>query len=66
VILPPFWAARPAPWFGFAESNFREKPVVSQWRYFDLLSAAMPEKVLDVITNLDRQVVIHACKKFWS
>ncbi len=25
VTLPPFWAARPAAWFAFAESKFREK-----------------------------------------
>ncbi len=29
VTLPPFWAARPAAWFAFAESKFREKAIIS-------------------------------------
>ncbi len=32
VILLPFWAARPAAWFVFAESKFREKTIISQRR----------------------------------
>jgi hypothetical protein len=37
---------RPAAWLAFAEIKFREKAVASQRRCFDLLLAAMPEKIL--------------------
>jgi hypothetical protein len=47
VILPPYWAARLAAWFAFAEGKFREKDIISQWRRFDVLLAAKPEKILD-------------------
>ena len=52
VTLPPFWAARPAAWFAFAESKFREKAIISQRRRFDLLLAAMPEKILDQVMDV--------------
>jgi hypothetical protein len=52
VILPPFWVASPAAWFAFAESKFREKAIISQWRRFDLLLAAMPEKILDQVMDV--------------
>jgi hypothetical protein len=39
VILLPFRAARPAAWFAFTESKFREKAIISQRRRFDLLLA---------------------------
>ncbi len=32
--------------------KFREKAVVSQWRRFNLLFAAMPEKILDLIMDV--------------
>ncbi len=52
VILLPFCAARPAAWFAFAESKFREKAIISQWRRFDLLLAAMPGKILDQVMDM--------------
>jgi len=52
VTLPPFWAARPAAWFAFAESKFREKAIISQRRRFDLLLAAMPERILDQVMDV--------------
>jgi hypothetical protein len=51
-ILPPFWAARPASWFAFAEGKFREKAIISQWRHLDLLLAAMSEKILDQVMDV--------------
>jgi hypothetical protein len=35
--------------FDFAESKFREKAIIYQWRRFDLLSAAMPEKIFFIL-----------------
>jgi hypothetical protein len=52
VVLPPFWASRPAAWFAFAESKFRQKAVDSQRKMFDLLLAALPEKVLDQVMDV--------------
>jgi hypothetical protein len=52
VILPAFWKARPAAWFAFAESQFREKAIISQRSRFDLLLAAMPEKILDQVMDV--------------
>jgi hypothetical protein len=52
VILPPFWITRPAAWFVFAESKFREKAIISQRRRFDLLLAALPERVLDQVMDV--------------
>jgi hypothetical protein len=49
IILPPFWAARPVSLFAFAESKLNEKTIISQRRRFDLLLAAMPEKILDQV-----------------
>jgi hypothetical protein len=43
---------RPAAWFAFAKSKFREKTVVSQRRCFNLPLAAMPEKTLDQINEV--------------
>jgi hypothetical protein len=51
TILLPFWVARPAAWFAFAESKFRENAVFSQEQRFNLLLAAMPEKILDQIMD---------------
>jgi hypothetical protein len=42
--------------FAFVESEFREKAAVSQWRSFNLLLAAMPEKVLDTDHGRDREL----------
>ncbi len=52
VTLLPFCVARPATWFAFAASKFREKAIISQWRRFDLLLAAMPEKILDQVMDV--------------
>jgi hypothetical protein len=38
-------------WFAFAESKFREKTIISQWRRFELLLAAMLEKVLEQVMD---------------
>jgi hypothetical protein len=50
VTLPPFWVARPVAWF--AESKFREKAIIPQRRRFDLLLAAMPEKIFDQVMDV--------------
>jgi hypothetical protein len=50
--LLPFWAARPAAWFAYAESKFCKKAVTSQQRHFDLLLAAILEKILDNIMDV--------------
>jgi hypothetical protein len=52
VILPPFWTTRPAAWFIFVESKFREKNIISQRRRFDFLLAALPERVLDQVMDV--------------
>jgi hypothetical protein len=52
VILPPFWVARPAAWFAFAESQFREKAIIFQRRRFDLLLATLPEKIRDQVMEV--------------
>jgi hypothetical protein len=65
-ILPPFWVARPAAWFTFAENKFCEKAVNSQRRHFDLLLAAIPEKILDnimdVVDNIPEDFRYHTLK----
>jgi hypothetical protein len=49
VILPLFWASRPAAWFGFARRRW-----FLRQRRFDLLLAAMPEKILvmNIVENM--------------
>jgi hypothetical protein len=47
--LLPFWAAKPAAWFAYAKSKFREKKVTSQQQHFDL---SIPEKILGNIMDV--------------
>jgi hypothetical protein len=61
VILMPFWAARPTARFAFAESKFQEKDIISKWQQFDLLLAAMPEKILDQVIDPAGQLPAQAC-----
>ena len=46
LVLPTFWVAEPAAWFVFEELRFQTNGITSQARKFDLLIAALPEKVL--------------------
>ncbi len=39
-------------WFAFTDSMFWEKAAVSQRQRFDLILAAMPEKILDRIMDM--------------
>jgi hypothetical protein len=50
--LASFWAARPSAWFAFAERTFWEKAIIPQRLRFDLLLAAMPEKILDQVMDV--------------
>jgi hypothetical protein len=52
VVLPTFWAARPAAWFAYSESKFCKKAVTSQQQRFYFLLAAIPEKILDNIMDV--------------
>jgi hypothetical protein len=57
VILPPFWAARPVARFIFTERKSFVKRQ-SQRRRFDLLLAAMPEKIMDLIMDVAENVPV--------
>jgi hypothetical protein len=52
VILLPFWAARLAAWFAYAQSKFCKKALNSQQKGFNLLLAAIPENILDNIMDV--------------
>ncbi len=70
VILLPFCVARPAAWFVCAESKSREKTIISQRRWFDLLLAAMPEKIMDKVLDVGitfRKIFLMTCWRpvFW-
>jgi hypothetical protein len=54
--LAAFLGGPAGAWFAFAESKVREKAIISQLQWFDLLLAAMPEKILvqvmDMVDNV--------------